>query len=224
MSSESWTTVRRGRGVPFPDAAASAFGTRRSGETAHKSREFDGPRGFDNAAAEAFGRKKQARGDRVFQERYTAAPKKVVEPEVKLEISNTTLFPALGGAGAGAGAMPKETSCGSSSFADVMKARAEADRAEQEARALEAKRREEERAREMVDLAFHRRTHHRRANYYSGPPEYEENQYQEEEDENSLDYRHPYDTSYSREYGAPMYEEEDCSEHDAHSEEDNSAW
>lgn len=216
MSSSGWTTVRHGRGVPFPSDAASAFGSRRS---AQGPREFSGRHGFDNAAAEAFGKKKQFHNNHPPKEHFTALPKKAVEPEVKLEISNTTLFPALGGAGA-----PKETIMKSSgSFADIMKARLEADKAEQEAAALEAKRAEEARAREEADLAIHRRSHHRRTNYYSGPPSMEED-YQEE-DENSLDYRHPYDTSYHKEYSAPMYEEEDdYDSHDASVDEDNSAW
>lgn len=218
MSSSGWTTVRHGRGVPFPSDAASAFGSRRS---AQGPREFSGRRGFDNAAAEAFG-KKQSHNNNSPKEHFTAQPKKVVEPEVKLEIGNTTLFPALGGAGA-----PKENTIRSSgSFADIMKARLEADKAEQEATALEAKRAEEARAREEADLAIFRRSHRQRTNYYSTPHSMEED-YQEEEDENSLDYRHPYDTSYHKEYSAPMYEEEDdYDSHDAYdaADEDNSAW
>lgn len=229
MNSDGWTTVRRGRGVAFPDAAASAFGNRRSGGT-QRPRDFTGQRGFDTAATEAFGRKKQSINDNSFKERYAPPPKKAVEPVVKLEIADTTLFPALGGASEGAA--PKETSGwgsrSSSSFADVIKARAEADKAEQEARSLEAKRIEDARAREEADLAIHRRSHRRHAKYYGTHPDMEEDMYNSMEDENSLDYRHPYDRSYGAEYSAPMYEDEgDCedeSDHEHDSGYDNSAW
>jgi hypothetical protein len=229
MNPDGWTFVRRGRGVPFPDAAASAFGNRRSGGGGSGGMKNDrvktGYAGFDSAAASAFGRKQRQQPSRHYME---ATPKRPVEQKpVNLELSNETLFPSLSGASTTKAA----SGCGDSdtSFANVMKARVEADKREMEERELAERRRNEERAQEMKDIGMFCRGHRLGRRY--GSAAYGESYEEEEEyveDENSLDYRHPYDRSYNAEYSAPMYEAGEEEEYDEDEEDtatyDNSAW
>jgi len=234
MNSDGWTTVHRGRGVPFPDTAAAAFGNRRSAVGSNE-RVRSGRNEFDSNAASAFGRKQQPRQ---YNDAPASAPKRYVEKKVELELSNETLFPSLGESKApslahdtienGSKTAAAWGSSSESSFASIMKARAEADKREMEERELAERKRIEEREREKLDVTSYLRSH-RLGRRYGGAgysDSYEEEEYVD--DENSLDYRHPYEMSYRDEYSADALhcdEQDDASleeeEEQAH---DNSAW